>query len=56
MTRAVILNPIFAVWAYQQADLCAAAYRHFGFWVAALMLFFCFLGNRIAAAWWKGEA
>lgn len=56
MTRAAILNSIFVVWAYQQADLCATTFRHFGFWVAALVLFFCFLGNRIAAAWLRGHA
>lgn len=56
MIRAAIFNLVCGFAAYQQADLCQHAFQRLGFWAAALTLFFCFMANRIAAAWWKGHA
>ena len=54
MLRTLIANAAFAGAAYQQADLCASAARH-GLAVGVLMLFFCFLANRLVSAWLKGH-
>jgi len=48
MIKAAAFNLICAAWAYQQACMVYAAHNRFGIVVAATVLFYCFLANKIA--------
>lgn len=52
--RQIAHNALCGYWAYTQADLCAQMAGH-SIVGGLLMLFMCFLSNRIAGAWITGK-
>lgn len=52
--RRLAFNAVCAYWAWVQAGLCAQAAAH-GIAAGLLMLFMCFVSNRIAGAWITGK-